>query len=58
MYIFEAQYLNVVTCKTVTKCIALQAVGSDRDTFIQAMMVAYDGSSENEELVSLELIAI
>lgn len=57
MYIFEARYLDVVTCKTVTKQIALQAVGSDRDTFIQAMMVSYDGASENEELVSLELIA-
>lgn len=58
MYIFEARYLDVVTCKTVTKQIALQAVGSDRDTFIQAMMVSYDAASENEELVSLELIAI
>ena len=41
----------------VIRNIALQAVGSDRDTFIQAMMLSYDEASENEELVSLELIA-
>ena len=57
MYIFEAQYLNVDTCKTVTRSIELQAVGSDRDIFIKATMVAYDGASDNEELVGIELIA-
>lgn len=57
MYIFEAQYLNVDTCKTVTRSIELQAVGSDRDIFINATMVAYDRAEENEQLVSLELIA-
>ena len=57
MYIFEARYFDVDTCKTVTRPIELQEVGSDRDTFVQAMMVAYDGAAENEELVSLEHIA-
>ena len=57
MYIFEARYLYLVTGKTVTKPIELQAVGSDRDIFIQAMMVSYDMAADNEELVSIELIA-
>lgn len=57
MYIFEARYFDKVTGKTVTKKVELQAVGSDREIFIQAMMVSYDGASENEELVSVELIS-
>lgn len=57
MYIFEASYLNVETLKTVTKSIELQEIGSDRETFVHAMMVAYDRAAENEELASLEHIA-
>ena len=57
MYIFEARYFDVDSCKTVTRPIELQEVGSDRVTFVQAMMIAYDRASESEQLVSLEYIA-
>lgn len=57
MYIFEARYFNELTCKTVTRPIELQAVGSDREIFVRAMMIAYDGAAENETLVSIEYIA-
>ena len=57
MYIFEARYFDVDDCKTVTRPIELPEVGSDRITFVQAMMIAYDRASRSEQLVSLECIA-
>ena len=57
MYIFEAQYCDLNADKIVTRTIELPEFGPEREMFVEAMMVAYDGASENEELVSLEFIA-
>ena len=57
MYIFEARYCDLNADKIVTRPIELPEFGSEREMFVEAMMVAYDGASENEELVSLDFIA-
>ena len=57
MYIFEAQYCDLNADKIVTRPIERPESGSEREMFVEAMMAAYDGAQENEELVSLELIA-